>query len=468
MNDGAVTLHRHAGRGSSFVRWNPSQARGSVLVVVLLFGAISTLLLGSYLSLGLGTARLTQRTFNKGAAFHLAEAGLEEGLWAYNQRLAGNEDVWGEWELSGNAAWRRFKGFSLAAGTVGTIKVYASPATPGEQDSPTLVSLASVQTNGGAQSTQMIETRLRRRSFFGNGVVARERLDFRGRVATFDSWDSDPDHDPTTPAEPYTLANSEDTGSIATEAEDNAYIILNQARIHGYFYTAGTVPEVGADGFIGAFGVEPGVADPARISTHFHANFPTVPAPSGGVHLTSVGSTLGTTGEKTFWRMRTLRLAGRAALTILGEVTLVLTDPDTALTITGNAGLIIPTGSSLRLYVQGDVSIVGNSITNNNASPASFQLWSAASAESMRRIVVTGNGHLSALVYAPNADVTLNGHATVNGSIIARRLVFAGNVAFHYDLALARFGGHGPYRAERWRTVDSTAERATLLPLVDR
>ncbi|MBC8008787.1 MAG: hypothetical protein H7067_01660 [Burkholderiales bacterium] len=444
-----------------------ARRRGSVLIVALLVAALIALVLGSYLSLNLGTARLARRTFDRGAAFHLAEAGLEEGLWTYNRVLSGDVAPWLDWAVSGDAAWRRIDGFRLGGSTTGTIKIYASPVSPADGARPTVVALASVQSAGGAPVTQMIETTLRRRSFFGAGLVARERLVFRGRNTTFDSWDSDPDQNPATPAVPYSAAVAKDTGSVATGALDNSNAVLNQARIHGYFHTSGLEPDLGDEGFIGPFGVEAGEIDPARFSKNFHADFPAIVAPVGGVFIKKFGPTLGTPGVATSWRATSLVLGGSDTLTILGDVTLVLTDPLKAISIGGNADLIIPIGASLTLYAEGDMLIGGKGVLNANPSPASLQFWSTATSARPPSISIVGRGALACVLYAPEGDVSVNGNGVVAGAIVARRLAFTGNAAFHYDLALARLGRHAPYRADGWRTVDDPVKLAALRPLLD-
>ncbi len=446
----------------------PARRRGSVLIVALLIAAIVALVLGSYLSLNLGTARLSQRTFDRGGAFHLAEAGLEEGLWTYNRMLSGQPDTWADWSVDGDAAWRRIEGFRLTAATTGTIKIYASPVAPDEHASPTLVALATVRSAGGAPVTQMIETTLRRRTYFAAGLVARQRLVFRGRNTTFDSWNSDPDQNSATPAVPYAAPLADDTGAVSTGAADQAQISLNHARIHGYLHTAGLTPDIGSTGYIGPFGVAPGAVDPARFSRNFHADFPAIVAPEGGQLVTAFGTSLGTPGAATSWRAKSLVLKGSSTLTILGHVTLVLTDPLDAVSILGKASLLIPPGSTLTLYVGGDIFIAGGGLANANASPAAVQLWSTATSARPQSIHVAGNGSLSGVIYAPEATVTVNGDGAILGSIVARDITFTGNAAFHYDHALDRLGRHAPYRSDGWRTVDDPAARAALLPLVDR
>lgn len=445
-----------------------TRRRGSVLVVALLVAALIALVLGGYLSLNLGAARLSQRTFNRGAAFHLAEAGLEEGLWAYNRLLAGGRDAWNDWSVSGDAAWRRFDGFSLSAATTGAVKVYAQPVSPDESTQPTLVALASVQSPGGAPVTQLLEVSLRRRSFFASGLVARDSLVFRGPNTTFDAWDSDPDGNPATPALPYSEALGKDTGQVATGAATDANLDLNQARIYGFLRTRRLDPVVRAPGLVGPFGTEPGVIDTTRVGRDYNDTFPVISAPAGGAFVSNFGPFLGTSGAATSWRAAALRLSGNQSLTIRGDVTLVLTDVLHALSITGNARIVISAGSSLNLYLNGDVLISGRGIVNNNASPSALQFWSTEPGRRRQSFSLVGVGGLSAVVYAPEADFSVTGNGEFFGAVVARTIVFAGNAAYHNDLALSRLVRHAPYRASGWRSVDDPAARAALLPLVDR
>lgn len=444
--------------------------RGAVLIVALLVAACIALLLGGYLSLNLGTARLAQRGFDRGAAFHLAEAGLEEGLWTYNRILAGETSPWTDWQTGDGVAWRRIDGFALTGATTGSIKLHASPLSPVGEARPTIVALATVQTPGTPAVHQMVEVTLRRRSFFAAGLVALERLAFNGMNSTFDSWNSDPDGNPSTPPVPYSASVALDTGTVASAATEQSQLRLNRARIRGYYRGTGIVPFVGTQGGIGSFATPAGEVDPSRISGDFRADFPLIDAPEDGTFLASIGSTLGTVGEATSWRAVSLDLRGQQSLTILGHVTLVLTAPVSALAISGQATINIPAGSSLTLYTAGDIQIGGGGVANDTARPSAFQIWSTVRDPSLRsqNIDVSGGASLSAVIYAPPAAVTINGNGDVFGAIVARTVVFNGTAAFHYDESLRLVDRHAPYRTASWRTIDNPAEREALLPLVDR
>jgi hypothetical protein len=441
-----------------------------VLIVALLVASFIALLLGGYLSLNLGTARLAQRGFDRGAAFHLAEAGLEEGLWTYNRILAGEKTPWAGWQTGDGVAWRRIDGFALTGATTGSVKLHASPLAPVGDARPTIVALATVQTPGAPAVHQMVEVTLRRRSFFAAGLVALERLAFNGVKSTFDSWNSDPDGNPATPPVPYSKTVALDTGTVASAATQQSQLRLDRARIHGYYRGTGIVPIVGSQGGIGSFSTPAGEIDLARISGDFRAHFPFVNAPTDGVFLASIGSTLGTAGETTSWRAASLDLRGQKTLTILGHVTLVLTAPVSALALSGQAAILIPDGSSLTLYTAGDIQIGGGGVANNPARPSAFQIWSTAREASRRgqTIAVTGGASLSAVLYAPSAAVTISGNGDIFGAIVARTVVFNGSAAFHYDESLRFLDRHAAYRGATWRTIDDPAEREALLPLVDR
>jgi PilX N-terminal len=89
---------------------------------------------------------------------------------------------------------------------------------------------------------------------------------------------------------------------------------------------------------------------------------------------------------------------------------------------------IVGSGASTAL------DIGGNGIANNtfNSSLMQFQ-YSGTGA-----INLHGNGSSSAVIFAPNAPITLSGNGTVYGSVIGSTLLANGNpVKIHYDRALS-------------------------------
>lgn len=441
--------------------------RGSVLIVAMLITAMLALVLASYFNLSLTSSRQTRRTFDRNAAFHLAEAGVEEAVWSYNQALAGSTEAWRLWDTDGIAAWRRFNDFTLTPGSTGSVKVYASNTSPSGSTRPSIIAESTVETNSTGTATQMIEVTLRRRSFFSNGLTARRTLAFKGTNTSFDSWDSDPDRNPATAPVDYGITNRKDVNGIASASLDTGAVLVKQASIYGYVSTGGKQPIVGTDGLIGPFGSAPGTINPDRVATDFTANFPVFPSPADGTYIAALGPTLGTLGQATRWRTPNIKLTGKQTLTILGDVTLVLTAPagtDAILMAGTSSAIIIPAGSSLTLHVEGDILIAGQGLANGNTQPASFKIWGSNTTETAQSITLAGKGALRAVVYSPNGDVTLNGHGDMMGAVVARDITLTGNAAFHYDSSLADLNDNAPYGPASWRLISSSSERASLAP----
>ncbi len=440
----------------------PQTARGAVLIVALLITALIALALGSYLTLNLGTARLARQGYQQSSSFHLAEAGAEEAVWSFNQANARNERAWGDWATERSTAWRKFSGFDFGGNTTGSVKVYVNNTSPTGSEKPTVVAMAVVESPGTPATTRMISVTLSRRSYFANGIVAKDTVRFSGTNTSVDSWNSDPDNDPATAPVPYSAAVRRDKGGIATTAVQSASMLVNHAAVWGYVATGGAAPEVGVWGSVrGASTPEGVLVDPARVSTDFVADLPLLTAPVDGTLLATVGDTLGTVGEATKWRVPSISLNGNKTLTILGDVTLILTaSTGSALDVTGNASIIIPDGSSLTVWVEGDFKIAGNGLGNSNTRPGTCRIFGTSTSAVGQAIHLAGNGVLKSVVYAPNGDVKINGNGDVQGALVGRTVTFTGNAAFHYDQSLARDGEDTPFGVSRWRELTTEEERA--------
>jgi hypothetical protein len=438
--------------------------RGSVLIVAMLVAAFIALVLSSYLNLGLSSAHFSNRTFYSNASFNLVEAGAEEAVWSFNRLTNGATDGWTAWSNNGSDAWQKFTGFAFGANTTGWVKVYVENYNPPAGSvSPKVIALASINPGTDAPVTKMLELTLSRRSHFASGLVAQNSVTFSGNNASVDSWNSGSATSPV----PYSAGVRSDHGSVSSMSVQNTAMLVNQADIWGYVATGGAQPQVGLNGFIRGATTPAGVQiDPNRVSTDFSINLDPATAPSGGTTLMSVGSTLGTLGTATSWRCNSVSLNGTQTLTVLGQVTLVLTagSGSQAFEITGNATLHIPAGSSLTLYAEGDIKIAGNGLGNDNIQPITCQFWGTNTSAAGQNIELAGNGALKSIVYAPNATVKLNGNGDMMGSVIAHDIVIVGNANFHYDESLASYGDAG-FGVTKWREITTNAERSSYLPL---
>lgn len=454
--------HRQRTRSTTL----PHGSRGSILAVVLIVMVVLALGLASYVNLNLGTARFARASYRQEAAFNLAEAGTEEALWSFNRVASGDTAGWQSWTTAGAAARRQFGGFDFGGGTTGNVKVFVDVTDPGSTVRPTVLALASVQGGTEPPSTRMIEVSLRRRSRFSAGLMAKDSIVFAGANASVDSWNSDPDNDPATAPIAYTSGIAKDGGGVASTSVDSTGVLINQANIWGYVATGGAAPQVGVNGSIRGVDTPADVRiDPNRVSTDFTADFPLVTAPVDGELLTSVGATLGTAGKATRWRTPGIVLAGNQTLTILGDVTLVLTSGSgaSAISVTGNAEILIAENSSLTVYVEGDVRIGGRGLANPNVRPLSCLLFGTNASAAGQTIHLAGNGSLTAAVYAPNAAVTINGNGNIMGGVVAQSITLTGNAAFHFDESLKDFTDGMPFGVMSWRELTSAVARQPYL-----
>lgn len=449
----------------------PSRDRGAVLIVALLVAALIAVVLGSYLNLNLSSTRLAKRSFTGFAALNLAEAGTEEAVWSFNRVAAGDSTAWDDWPNNRVAAWRQFSNFEFGANTTGWVKVYVDSFQPAANGRPKVISQASVGAPGETPVLKMVEVTLRRRSFFANGIVARDTIAFNGATATVDSWNSDPDNDAGTAPIAYDPSVRTDRGSVASTSVLNNAVLVNQVDVWGTVSTGGAQPEVGRNGSIrGADTPADVTVDSRRVATDFNADFPVVTAPVDGTAIGIIGGpTLGVAGTATKWRSPGIVLSGTARLEILGDVTLVLTAGSgaDAISVTGQGAIDIPDGSKLTVYVEGDVRIGGRGLFNSNVQPISCRIWGTNQSTAGQEIDIFGNGGVKAALYAANGDVTLTGNGDVMGSLVARTITIQGNTAFHYDEALANLESNEPFSISKWREITSGADYSRYLRLFD-
>jgi len=435
--------------------------RGSVLLVAMLLGAVLAISLGSFIALNTQSQTLAHRSFYLSEAMNMAESGLEEAVWSFNRAQAGDPNAWDGWNTTdGLTARRTFTDFSLGAHASGVVKVYVERFDPPANVPPKVAAFATVTLPGTSNViTKMVEVRMRRRSYFATGLVAKDNMTFSGNNVSVDSWISNPDSDPTTPAVPYSPAVRRDKGSIGG-ASITSTLSIGNADIWGTASVGGSTTAaitVGSNGIVGPFGTGSGTKNPASLATDFSANLETLTNPAGGTALASLAATLGTAGTPTVWRTPSIS----NSLTVYGDVTLVLTAPAglSAIDLTGTEGITLAAGATLTIYTAGDVKIAGNGLLNPNSAPETFQLWGTSTSPAAQDIQIAGNGALKGIIYAPNAFIKINGNGDVMGAVVGKEVNLTGNAAFHYDESLAGWSKNSPYGVSRWRELVTPVER---------
>ena len=107
-----------------------------------------------------------------------------------------------------------------------------------------------------------------------------------------------------------------------------------------------------------------------------------------------------------------------------------------SLSLAGNATLIIDSGPVI-FRIEGDgvaapIDLTGGTISNASYVSSDLQFIYGGTGN----ITVSGGVESSALIYAPNADVTVTGNADFYGSVIGGTVTIPSGAAIHYDRAL--------------------------------
>lgn len=112
--------------------------------------------------------------------------------------------------------------------------------------------------------------------------------------------------------------------------------------------------------------------------------------------------------------LHTLTIDGAVALYVAGDFVTV-----------GRTGLALTPGSTLDLYVDGDVNLVGDSSFGEGAAPGAVRLYVAGE----RSLTLVGGQKVVGAVYAPATDVDLVGDTTFEGALFARHVTGVGALA---------------------------------------
>ena len=122
--------------------------------------------------------------------------------------------------------------------------------------------------------------------------------------------------------------------------------------------------------------------------------------------------------------------------------------------MSGQAQVIIAPGASLKIYVGGNIDLAGQGIVNYTLDASKFSLYGLPTCNS---IAIGGNAAFTGVIYAPTANVTMNGSGVyptdVVGAIIANTATMNGIFQFHYDEALGRAKILAKYTPASWQEL---------------
>lgn len=457
--------------------------RGSALITAVIFSFIIGALAVTFLKLASNEYRASVRSTLYASSLNLAESGVEMGINALATDLT-----------SGSTWTTTSTGFLTDAAYTGDVKVVILNAS---SRAPTIY--AEGEINGHPSGAVTKQVRVELSSGFApyeTGFSARNGITFSGRNVLLDSYNSNYGaygaaltalgNPPVGYGYGGDNINSDITvASDSLSSSDGVTVVdAGNGTIYGNLHVSeNNTYTIGPRGAVTGYG-EARIAnheDNPRISEDFYADFPVETYPTGGTSLGTIsnGTTLteamalGTEASPKVYSVDAISMGGSASniLTVSGHVVLVM-DGDIA--VNGSASINIVSGGSLTVYTQNDVAIAGNGISNGNDNASSFSLYGTAlpngsgdSEVAAQSISISGNGQLLAAVYAPTADVTLNGGGTngqVMGGVVAYSAKLNGGSSFHFDEALREIiNGGGGYSIESW--LEMTGATAASTPI---
>lgn len=148
------------------------------------------------------------------------------------------------------------------------------------------------------------------------------------------------------------------------------------------------------------------------------------------------------------YQMSSLSMSGQSDMLIRGDTVLYVTGD---FSMSGQSQITILPGASLRIYVGGNASLSGNGIMNLAADASKFSFYGLPTCTSMS---LSGNAAFTGTIYAPNADLSLNGGGNNTydcvGAVVVNSAAFHGHFNFHYDEKLGRNGGKPQYKVAYW------------------
>jgi len=286
-------------------------------------------------------------------------------------------------------------------------------------------------------------------SSFGQAILSMGTLDLNNQNIVVDSYDS---RDPTKSTNGlYDVAKRQENGDIAT---DGNLIQAGNAHVYGDVETnSGT-----ATGIANVTGIQRTdfYQAPIPIAAPSWPSINPTPSVVNGTVTLNASATQGAPSSR--YVLNGITTSGNQTLTLAGNAdgspSYIEIYVNGDVSVAGNSQIILGNGVRATIYFSGNVDIGGRGMLNPNDQPSDLLLYGIQPTDSSpRHVSLGGNGQITAAVYAPDFDVTINGGGTtghVFGSVVGKTTSMTGVTNLHYDEALAATGLINNYRIVSW------------------
>ncbi|HVS17869.1 MAG TPA: hypothetical protein VMT18_04655 [Planctomycetota bacterium] len=378
-------------------QFSGSRRAGSVLLVAVMIMMLVATMTLAFLQIGVRFTRELSTRIDDERALMLAEAALEESL------------------------------FAMRAGGSGSVGTAAAPARQGDgvcwaTATPVGVSLSLVQAAGMCGSGRAAVQRLvfsyppgQLESF---AIFANNDLELESNVL-IDSFDAGAG----TYATQLAMAGTGYVSAMAITGSNGNVTVASSVEVWGDLHpgVGMSVSVPGSSSVSGSLQPLPEPIDLPPVST------PTLPF-AGNVSVEGVGVML-PSGDYSYGFFKTL---SNTSITVTGPARIV-TD---TLTLASNSTLTLDTSTGpIEIYVKGASSMASNAaIITTKKSAVDCSLYFVGGPG--QTATLASNSDFYGRVYSQQGKIVINSNFNVYGSVIADRLVLNANSQVHYDEAL--------------------------------
>ena len=275
-------------------------------------------------------------------------------------------------------------------------------------------------------AARRIEAVVQPLSSFDQAILAIGMLDLNNQNIVVDSYDSRDSTKSTNGL--YDVTKRQENGNIAT---DGTILDAGGAYVYGDVSTnSGTA--TGVDHVTGQQRTD-FYQDPIPIGAPTWSSINPTPSTVNNVTTTLTASaTEGSSSAR--YVLSTIDLSGGKTLTLAGagdgSTTYIEIYVTGDISISGNSQITVAPGVKATVYFKSDVDITGNGIVNQNNQPGNLLLYGVQPSDGETpHVKLGGNGEITAAVYAPGHDVTINGGGTdghVYGSAVGKTVTMTG------------------------------------------
>ncbi|MEY4387377.1 MAG: hypothetical protein RLY20_2660 [Verrucomicrobiota bacterium] len=420
-----------------------SNCNGSILMVTIISGLLVGMVLASYLALVRHQNATVARAQDWNAALGAAEAGVEEALAQLTHvplttNINRSANGWQLATVDGVACYR------VSSRTVlkGSYDVrFTDTPQPVIYVTGTIVNSAL-----NASLTRSLEVRTTNAPFFNVGMAALMNIKMNGNNIMTDSYISTNSLYST--GGRYAPAKARKNGNVASV---NGVIDVGNANINGDLLTGPTGNySVGANGvltgsYYNDFNAQyQDVKDPVNLASFL--------PPTAAMQNQKITTTEGTiTYPYAFYGSGNYRMLGFKGAIYVGtnvQVTVYVEG-----NVSGSDKFFLAPGAKLTFYMKGD-NFKASGLVNNGGNTQFLYLGLPSNTS----VQFTGNASFTGMIYAPQADFTMNGGGSggsttdFSGACVVKSVNMNGDMSFHYDEALSTLGPT-IYKAMSWREL---------------